>query len=304
MKISSVKIIFVILALFWWIPVASSARTITDQIDRAVELPERISRVVSLAPSITEVVYSLGRQELLVGATLYSDDPPEAKLLPRVGSYVQLDLEKILALKPDLCLAIKDGNPRHTVERIMGMGIPVYVVDPKSLAGIIEMISGLGALLGAGEKAAMITSDMRKRIKAVHERLAGAHARPGVFFQIDAEPIVSAGPGTFIHELITTAGGRNLAGEGAVGSYPKFSWEDILGYQPEVAIVASMAGGFSVEALKAGWFRWPQIPAVKNNRVHVIDAALVDRPTPRLIDGLETFAGIIHPEIFGELVAK
>jgi len=294
----------IILLALLFTPRGSVARTLTDQAGRVVEVPEQIIRVVSLAPSITEVVYSLGRQKLLVGATQYSDDPPEAKLLPRVGSYVRLDVEKILALKPDLCLAIRDGNPRHSVERILSFGIPVYVVDPKNLDEIIEMIAGLADLLGAGAQSELITSNMRNRIKDVKKRLAGVSERPRVFFQIDAAPIISAGRGTFIHELITTAGGVNMAAEKAVDSYPKFSWEDILGFGPEVAIVASMAGGFSVEALKAGWNRWPQLPAVKHNRVYVIEAGLVDRPTPRLIDGLETFAGIIHPEIFGEKVAE
>ena len=162
------------------------------------------------------------------------------------------------------------------------------------------MVSGLGVLLDAEDKAGEITGEMQRRISKVKKKLLGKVSRPGVFFQIDAEPIVSAGRDTFIHELITTAGGRNLAADAGPAAYPKFSWEEVLSYQPEVAIVASMSGGFSVEALKAGWFRWPQIPAVKNDRVHVVEASLVDRPTPRLIDGLETFARIIHPELFGD----
>ncbi|HSH12299.1 MAG TPA: ABC transporter substrate-binding protein, partial [Desulfurivibrionaceae bacterium] len=133
-------------------------------------------------------------------------------------------------------------------------------------------------------------------------RLGPAPSRPRVFFQIDAAPIVSAGRGTFIDELITLAGGRNLAG--AVEGYPRFGWEEVLRFDPEVAIVASMAGGFSPADLKAGWRRWPQLAAVKTQRLYVIDASLVDRPTPRLLDGLEAFARIIHPEIFGAPIAQ
>lgn len=291
-------IILVICCLL--LPVAAFGRPVVDQAGRTVQLPAAITRLVSLAPSITEVVFSLGRQGLLKGATQYSDDPPAARLIPRVGSYVRLDVEKIVALKPDLCLAIKDGNPFHTVTKIESLGIPVYVVDPKSLAGIMEMIIGLGDVLGAEERAAGITSGMQARIDQVRDKLAGKVERPRVFFQIDAEPIVSAGRNTFIDELITTAGGLNLAAGAGVGAYPKFSWEDVLVLQPEVAIIASMAGGFSVDSLKTGWQRWPQLPAVKNRRVHVVAAGLVDRPTPRLIDGLEAFAKIIHPELFGE----
>lgn len=280
-------------------PVTGFARQVIDQTGRGVTVPDDIRRVVSLAPSITEIVYHLGKQDLLKGATQYSDTPPAAKLLPRVGSYVRIDVEKVVALKPDLCLAIRDGNPLHAVSRIESLGIPVYVVDPKSLNDIMVMIVGLGDLLGAEEQAARITADMRQRIEKVVQTLDAEITRPGVFFQIDAEPIVSAGKGTFIHELIITAGGRNLAAD--VGTpYPKFSWEDVLHYRPDVAIIASMAGGYSEEALKAGWYRWPQLPAVQSNSVHVVSAGLVDRPTPRLVKGLETFARIIHPELFGD----
>lgn len=285
------------------LPVGAFGRQVVDQVGRNVELPAEITRVVSLAPSITEVVFSLGRQDLLKGATQYSNDPPEARLLPRVGSYVRLDVEKIVALKPDLCLAIRDGNPLHAVTKIESLGIPVYVVDPQTLVGIMEMIISLGDVLGATARADSIVLDMDRRIKKVKEKLAGNFDRPKVFFQIDAEPIVSAGRNTFIHELIVTAGGLNLAADVGGAAYPKFSWEDVLGFQPDVAIVASMAGGFSGESLRAGWQRWPQIPAVKNKQVHVVDASLVDRPTSRLLDGLETFARIIHPELFGDVLA-
>jgi len=278
------------------------ARMLVDQFGRSVEVPERPQRVVALAPSITEVIYALGRQEVLKGTTQYSDDPPEAKNLPRVGSYVRLDIEKIIALKPDLCLAIKDGNPLHAVTRLEKLGIPVYVVDPRNLEGISKMITGLGEVLNAAGQAGKITKEMQARAALIAARIAPSTSRPRVFFQIDASPIVSAGRGTFIDELITLAGGHNLAA-GANG-YPRFSWEDVLRLDPEVAIVASMAGGFSVADLKAGWQRWPTITAVKNHRLHVIDASLVDRPTPRLLDGLEVFARIIHPEIFGAPLAN
>lgn len=293
--------LFFITFLLIWAPNTTFAREIIDQAGRRVEIPDNVSRIVSLAPSITEVVYHLEKEDLLKGATQYSDTPEAAKLLPRVGSYVRIDVEKVVALKPDLCLAIKDGNPLHTVTRLEALGIPVYVVNPRNLEEIMEMITGLGELLGAEEKAAGITDDMHKRVNRVVEKLKGDVPRPGVFFQIDAEPIVSAGKGTFIHELINLAGGRNLAAE-AGNQYPKFSWEDVLHFRPDVVVIATMAGGYTEERLKSGWYRWPGVPAVKNDNVHVVEAGLVDRPTPRLIQGLETFAAIIHPELFGSVI--
>lgn len=285
----------IILFLLLAAPLTAQARLLVDQIGRRVEVPDQPRRVVALAPNVAELVFLLGREEVLKGVTQYSNEPEVARALPRVGSYVRLDIEKILALRPDLCLAVKDGNPLPVVERLMGLGIAVYVVDPKNLEEIMAMVAGLGELLGAEERAAEIVADMRQRLAGVAARVGAAKTRPGVFFQIDAAPIVSAGSRTFIDELITRAGGRNLAAGGT--AYPRFGWEEILGLAPEVVIVASMAGGHSVAELQAGWQQWPQIPAVKNKRIHVVEADLVDRPSPRLLDGLETFVRIIHPEL-------
>lgn len=277
---------------------ACIARQLVDQAGRTVTVPEQPQRVIALAPSIVEVVFALERQDLLKGATQYSDEPSAARQLPRVGSYVNLDIEKIVALKPDLCLAIMDGNPQSAVSRLESLGISVYVVNPRSITGVMTMITGLGEVLDASRKAARITADMQTRIERVQARLAATSTRPSVFFQIDAAPIVSAGRGTFIDELITLAGGINLAaGDGAEG-YPKYGREEVLRFQPEVVIVASMAGGHSEADLKAGWRQWPQLPAVQKGRLHVLSADLVDRPTPRLVDGLEAFAALIHPELF------
>jgi len=292
-------VLFVILFLYFVCGV--SAREVVDQAGRQMEVPEVVARIVALAPSITEIVYELGRENLLIGATQYSNSPAAAQALPRVGSYVRLDVEKIVALNPDLCLGIKDGNPVHTVDKIEALGIPVYIIDPKNLDDIIDVVRRFGDLLAAPEASEQLIHTMRTRIDRVAETVARAASRPGVFFQIDAAPIITIGSNTFIHELITLAGGRNLAA--GPQDYPRYNWEEVLVLQPEVAIVASMAGGHSPQELLAGWRRWPQIPAVQNNRIHVVDANLIDRPTPRLVDGLELFVRIIHPELFGEMHA-
>jgi iron complex transport system substrate-binding protein len=260
-------------------------------------VPDRPQRVISLAPSITEIVYALDRGNLLVGATQYSTHPDEAEKLPRVGSYIRLDIEKIVALKPDLCLAIKDGNPVHIVDKIESLGIPVYVIDPKNLNGIMDTVRRFGELLAARAESENLIQSMKSRLDKVTAMVARAGSRPRVFFQIDAAPIISAGDNTFINELITMAGGTNLAA--GPQAYPHYNWEEILRLQPDIALVASMAGGYSPEELVAGWRRWPQIPAVKSGRIYIVDANLIDRPTPRLVDGLEIFAKIIHPELFG-----
>ena len=287
--------IVAILACPAWQGEAISAM-VTDQAGRQLIVPDDPKRVISLAPSITEIVYDLGQEQKLKGVTQFSDYPAAAKDLPRVGSYVRLDLEKIVALQPDLCLAVKDGNPRHIVEKIMDMGIPVYVIDPRNLAQTMDSITRIGTLLQAEERAHELVNELENRILRVRSQVEKATEQPRVFFQIDLNPIVSAGDNTLIQELIELAGGINTtAGK---DPYPRFSWEDILLLQPDIVIISAMAGGLSDRQLMEIWQKWEQLSAVKNDRVFVVDAGRFDRPTARLVTGLETLAEIIHPDLF------
>jgi len=278
--------------------VQSAAGTVTDQLGRQVNVPDNPQRIVALAPNITEIIFALGQEHRLKGVTRYSDFPSEAAKLFKVGSYVHLDLERIVALKPDLCIAIKDGNPRLVAQRLESLKIPVYAVDPKNLDTIMNTIIEIGKLLDADEKAKMLVRDMRFRIQRVKSLVEKAAHRPGVFFQIGISPIVSVGTPTFIHELIVLAGGTNLA-SGPI-PYPRFSREQVLTLSPEVFIITSMARAAVFEKVKAEWSQWPNLPAVRNQRIYLQDSNLFDRPTPRLVGGLELLVRLIHPELFEE----
>ena len=142
------SIIILLFFSFLGDPSVCTGRQVIDQAGRQVEIPDHPMRVLGLAPNVVEVVYMLGRGDALKGATQYSDHPAEASLLPRVGSYVRLDIEKIVALQPDLCLATKDGNPISAITRIEALGIPVYVVNPHTLEGIMSTVEELGMILG------------------------------------------------------------------------------------------------------------------------------------------------------------
>jgi iron complex transport system substrate-binding protein len=273
------------------------ARTVVDQLGRQVSVPAHPMRIVALAPSITEVVFALGVEDRLVGVTRFSDYPEAAKTLPRVGSYVQLDLEKIVSLGPDLCIAVKDGNPKAVVRRLEALGVPVYAVDPRNVDSVIETVLEIGRLLDAETRARELSADLRDRIDTVRSKAAGAAHRPRVFFQIGITPIVSVGTDTFIHELIKMAGGVNLAA--GPTPYPRFSREQVLAMAPEIFIITSMARGETFTRVKAEWEKWPSMPAVANGRIYLVDSDLFDRASPRLVEGLELLAGIIHPNIFG-----
>jgi iron complex transport system substrate-binding protein len=269
-----------------------------DQSGRRVNVPASPQRLVTLAASLTEMVFAVGLGSRVVGVEQFSDYPPAAKALPKVGSYKLPDLERIVALRPDLCLAIKDGNPPHVLERLRSLGIPVYVVDPRNLPGVIATVEEIGGLLGAAVKAGELATELRRRHQRIKDLAAQAAHRPRVFFQIGVSPIVSAGSHTFLDELITTAGGLNLAA-GQV-PYPRFSREQILALQPEVIIITSMDRGGAFEQVKAGWERWQTLPAARNHRIFLVDSDLMDRPSPRLLDGLELLFRLIHPELAGE----
>ena len=301
MKIFGITLL--IFCLYFTLIIAPvSGRVVVDQTGEKINLPSEPKRVIALAPSLAEMVFSLQAEDKLVAATSYSNFPEAAKKLPRVGSYVQLDLEKIIALKPDLCIAIKDGNPLRTVEAIKTLGIPVFAIDPRSIDQITDAFLLVGDLLGASKRANELVSDMKHRLALVKRRVDSSRTRPRVFFQIADIPIISAGKDSYIDRLITLAGGSNLAGN--MTEYPRFSWENIMQLQPEIVIISSMTGGKSPELLKASWQKWPEIPAIKNKQLYVVNADLFNRPTVRLINGLEILAEILHPEYSGKISAK
>ena len=300
MKYQSRVIVLIMTALLLIaIGVPSDARTVTDQLGRQVTVPDKPQRVVSFAPNITEIIFAIGQEHRLKGVTMHSDYPPEAAKLPMVGSYVHLDLERIVALKPDLCIAISDGNPKVVAQRLESLKIPVYAVDPRDLDTIMETIIEIGKLLDADKQAKLLVQNMRFRIQRVKSLVAKATHRPRVFFQIGISPIVSIGTNTFMHELIILAGGINLAA-GPV-TYPRFSLEQVLALSPEVIIITSMARAAIFEKIKSEWNKWSNLPAVRDKRIFLEDSNLFDRPTPRLVDGLELLIRLIHPELFEEV---
>lgn len=288
--------IFLILCLLVYLPVPGAAKSVTDQFGRQVSVPDHPRRIVSMAPSITEILFALDLSDRLVGVTQFSDYPPAAVALPKIGSYVRLDIEKMVSLRPDLCIAIKDGNPISVVRKLESLGIPVYAVDPRNLDAVMDTLLELGRLLAVSDRAGAIVSGMTDRIHQVQRNLAGDNRRPAVFFQIGIAPIVSVGTRTFIHELIVMAGGNNLT-QGKT-PYPRFSREQVIGMRPEVMIITSMARQAVFDQVKADWQQWPELPAVRDDRIYLVDSNVLDRPSPRLVDGLELLARLIHPDCF------
>jgi iron complex transport system substrate-binding protein len=285
----------VVAAATLFVSLQAEAKTVVDQAGRSVTVPATPERVVALAPSITEIIFALGQEERLKGVTIYSNYPPAALALPKVGTYIRLDLERIVALAPDLCIAIKDGNPKAAVDRLTELNVPVYTVNPVDIEHVIRAVIEIGGLLNAEENAHRLADEMHTRVQRVKSQMAHATHRPRVFFQIGIAPIVSVGTKTFINELIVLAGGDNIAAGST--AYPRFNREQVLALAPEVIIISSMTRGASFEQIKQEWQNWPKIPAVQHQRIYIVDSDLFDRPSPRLVEALEMLVKLIHPEI-------
>ena len=272
------------------------AKTAEDQLGRKIRVPDDPKRIVALAPSITEIIFALGQQDRLKGTTQFSNYPAETARLPKVGSYVRLDLERIVALNPDLCIAIKDGNPKEIIDRLQALNIPVFAVNPRNLESVIQAIQKIGELLKASAKAKALVQDMRRRMQRVDTLVSRIERRPRVFIQIGITPIISAGEKTFIHELIVRAGGINVAAGNK--AYPHFSREQVLALAPDVLIITSMSRSRAFEKAKAEWSRLTHMPAVQKNRIYTVDSDVFDRPSPRLLEALEILTRLLHPGLF------
>lgn len=273
---------------------AADAEVYIDDMGRRVDIPPHPKRIVSLAPSITETLFALGLDREIAGVTVLSNYPEAARSKPRVGTFVNISLERVVSLNPDLVIGTADGNRKETVVQLERVGIPVYVVNPKSCEEIFLTITDIGEITGRKQQAGEVVAKLRERIDHIAVSLKGLN-RPRVFLQIGVSPIVSVGGGTIHDELIRRAGGVNIYGDATV-SYPRCGIEDIIARNPDVIIVSSMKRGGDFLDIRDGWKRWDPIPAVRTGRIHVIDSDLIDHASPRIVDGLERMAEIIHPD--------
>ncbi len=284
--------------------IASSARAawVVDETGRRVFVPAHPRRIVSLAPDITETLFALGLDREIVGVSQFSDYPEAARTKPKVGSYVNLSLERILSLSPDLVIGTTNGNRKEAVALLEKAGIPVYVTNPERFSDIFRMILHLGTITGREGTARQLAASMKKRADRI-AALTASCRKPKVFVQIDSNPLLSVGRNTIYHELITLAGGTNIVGHVRV-KYPRYSMESLLKARPEVILVSSMGGDGSRKAVLDAWSRWPDLPAVRNSRIYLLDSDLTDRFSPRIVLGLEKIAEILHQSGSSRLLTR
>jgi len=265
----------------------------TDDAGREISLPAEPHRLVSLSASNTEILFALGLEDRIVGVDDYSDYPPAAKNKPKVGGFATTELEKVVAAEPDLVLA-SNIHTKTVVGELEHRGLKVMVVDSPDVKGVLDRIRLVGKTTGREREAEALVSQMKSKIDLVEARLAGVEPVK-VFYELSPS-LHTAGQGTFVDDMIRLAGGINVAA-GAGKGWPQLNQESLFMLDPEVILLADHSAGQTPEqaAARPGW---KQISAVKSGRVFTIDPNLANRAGPRVVEGLELMAKMLHPEKF------
>ena len=292
-NVDTLKIAVVIIALFLGScselkPEVRGERSkvVQDDLGREVRLPEHIRRVISLAPSATEMIYAAGGGERVVGVTTYCNFPEAAKSIEKVGDTQTPNIERIIALKPDVVFVSTASQLEAFMSTLAQQNITVYVTDPKGINGVTENLRTLGTLFGTEHIANSSADELQNRAADVDERVNGK-LRPKVFVQISKEPLFTVGRDAFLTEVVARAGGESVTKDVPSG-FPTLSKETASVMSPDVIILSNSEDNSETNDV----FR--NSPAVVNGRVYKIDPDVISRPGPRLVEALEQIADFIH----------
>ncbi|MDZ4338904.1 MAG: cobalamin-binding protein [candidate division NC10 bacterium] len=273
---------------------AAQAATIEDMVGRRVELQKPPRRIIALAPSLTEIVFALGAGDAVVGVIDYADYPPEAVQRVRVGGGLDPNLEVIVALRPDLVLIAADANRWETLIQLEQLRIPVFGVKPVGVEGVLASIAKVGEAVGRQAQAEGLIAQMRRRMAAVSQKVS-VLARPRVLYVVWIDPLIVAGGETVIDDLIHLAGGANIV---RTPGFPRYSLEELVVDPPDVVLLALDRGGLHHGEALRHLPVWREVRPVREGAVRVIDAGLMSRPGPRIVDAVELLARLLHPEAF------
>ncbi len=273
-----------------------SSRSFVDDTGRKIYMAKPPARIVSLAPSLTELLFAMGAGGQVAGVTQFCDFPPEASSKPKVG-YINPSLEALVALQPDLILAPHEFLKPDVIASLDNLKIPIFIVVDQTVEDIFSHIQTIGQMVEHQAEAAALGMDLRKQI-AVIKKLAQGQPPVRVLYVLNSQPLITVGPGSFIDQLIRLAGGVNIAAKSGT-PYPRLSMETVLLEDPEVLIFpVGQAEGIS-ESEQQSWQQWSGLSAIKQGRVYQIPADLLNRPGPRIGQGLERLAAMLHPSLSG-----
>lgn len=274
------------------------ALVLRDMLGREVTLAGPPTRIVSLVPSVTESAFALGGEARIVGVSDFCDWPPAARAKPRVGGMVNPSLETLVALKPDLVVGTDEGNREETFVQLQRLGIPVYIVHAHRISEMYDLIARVGALTGRRDAVGPLVAGIQRRIDAVRAAVK-ARPAPRVLYVLWPDPLLVPGRDSHLTEMIELAGGRSItAGEPV--SYVRFSIEAAVARAPEVIVLADHSSGASTagRAAPEKWQTLTSVPAIRAGRLYSVDLSILHRYGPRVPEGLEILARMIHPEAF------
>lgn len=267
-------------------------QVITDFVERKVEIKNRPQRIVSLAPGITEILFELGLGDTIVGVTDFDDYPAEVLDIPKVGDFQGPNMEAIAGQRPDIIFA-STLSGKDSMEALQRLGIPVLMLEARDIDQIFSSIQIIADITEKRAEGAKLTADMKSRMEEIRNRISSL-PKPKVFYIVDLNGNFTAGKGTFIDQLITLAGGQNIAGD--VDGWAQYSMEKLVQDNPAVIITAAHAGNMDKLSNMPGY---RDTDAVKNNRIHVIsDDNIISRTSYRIVQGLEEIASFLHPDAF------
>jgi iron complex transport system substrate-binding protein len=284
-------VVFTMLAAWagWALP-AHANRILTDESGRKVTVPDHPHRVVCLLPSVTDTVFALGSGDDVVAVSDYTIYPPAALKKPSIGSLVKPSIETILSFHPDLVLGTEIPGSAETATQLEAVGIPVYLVDPRGLAGILHSVESIGQALNRGQQAAALNASLESRIEAVRTRTAGKPA-PRVLVPIWYDPIITIGKHAFITEIIEAAGAKSVTDD-LIPDWPQISLEAVVTRAPD-SLLLIRGGKIDITVLqkRPGW---STLPAIRTGKIYYVDSGIQD-PSPVAIDALEELAKEFHP---------
>ncbi len=270
--------------------------TVFDDGGREVRVAAPPTRIISLIPAVTETVIALGAIDRLVARTAFDTDPAIADL-PSTEQALIPNIEWLARFQPELVVAWADGQSRAIVARLGELGVPVYGAAIETIDDVDATIRRMGRLLGLEPRADSLAEAVRAELDAVRAAVAGRE-RPSVFYLVGRDPIMTAGPGTFVHEVIETAGGRNIFADARSG-WPQVSLEEVVHRQPDVIVMPlgewNAAGALERLRTAPGW---RDLRAVREGRVYAVDAEAFNRPGPRVGRVARQLAGLLHPSAF------
>jgi len=272
--------------------------TVEDCRGQAVTLDRAPARLASAAPAVTEILFAIGAAGEVVGVDEWSNYPPEVKQVPSIGPYYPLNIEGILALKPDLVVAM--GEQAEWTAQLEQLGVKVFLIDPKSIDDVQATIVSVGQVTGHRREAEHLAESIRQRIEAVARKVATIPqaGRVRVFYEVYADPLMTVGPQCLIGQMVTAAGGLSISADSDL-DYPTISAEEVINRDPQVIVFPDVHGTATEGAAgiksRPGW---ASISAVRDGRIYPVDPDVFSRAGPRVGDAVETLARLLYPEVF------